>query len=698
MSRPTISETLTKIHGEAVAEFDTIQGAVKDERLQCLNDRRFYSIAGAQWEGKWGEQFKEKPKLEVNKVHLAVIRIINEYRNNRISVSFVSKTGDAGDKMTEVCAGLYRADEQDSNAEEALDNAFEEAVGGGMGAWRLVTAYEDEHDPENEAQRIRFEPIFDADSCVFFNLNAKRQDKADATRCFVLTAMAKDAYIAEYGDDLASMNKSITRTEFDWCTPNVVYIAEYYNVELKTEKHHTFKGLDGSELKVIDAELTDEYAEELAATGHKLEKTKRVKSRRVHKYIMNGARILEDCGYIAGQCIPVIVTYGKRWYVDNVERCMGHVRLATDAQRLANMQRSKLAEISALSTVEKPILTPQQVMGHQETWRTDNINNYAYLLLNPITDVQGQSVPTGPVGYTRVPQIPPAMAALLQITEQDMQDLLGNAQAGEEIMPNISGKAVELIQNRLDMQAFIYLSNFAKAVKRCGEVWLSMAKDVLVEEKRKLKTVGGQGEVSTVELQRPVIAEEGGELEYENDLGAANLDVAVEVGPSSSSKRAATVRALTGMIAITQDPETKQVLEAMTMMNMEGEGIGDVRDYFRQKLLRMGVLKPTQEEAKKMAEEKANTPPNAQEEYFRAEATKAQAQGVKANADTILTIARSEETKANTIKTLTDIDASEQEQALALIDRLGVQQPEAQTLPEIIPPQPAEQLTAPLGE
>jgi len=69
-------------------EFDNIQSSMRDERLQCLEDRRFYSIAGAQWEGTLGEQFDNKPKFEVNKIHLSVMRIINEYRNNRIHSRF----------------------------------------------------------------------------------------------------------------------------------------------------------------------------------------------------------------------------------------------------------------------------------------------------------------------------------------------------------------------------------------------------------------------------------------------------------------------------------------------------------------------------------------------------------------------------------------------------------------------------------
>jgi len=50
-------EKLNIIHDEAMAEFEKIQTALRDERLQCLQDRRFYSIAGAQWEGPLGVQF-----------------------------------------------------------------------------------------------------------------------------------------------------------------------------------------------------------------------------------------------------------------------------------------------------------------------------------------------------------------------------------------------------------------------------------------------------------------------------------------------------------------------------------------------------------------------------------------------------------------------------------------------------------------
>jgi hypothetical protein len=682
MARLTREERLARVHDEALREFDSIQTALRDERLQCLQDRRFYSIAGAQWEGPLGQQFENKPRFEVNKIHLAVIRIINEYRNNRITVNFVSKAGEDREDLADTCASLYRADEQDSTAEEAYDNAFEEAVGGGFGAWRLRTVYEDDEDEDDDRQRVRIEPIFDADSSVFFDLNAKRQDKADARSCYVLTAMTLDAYKEEWGDDPASCPKQIHQRAFDWLTPDVVYVAELYRVEDTTETLHFYRGLDGTERKVRDAELeADEDLEDtLAATGWREVRQKKIKTRQVHKYIMSGSKVLDDCGIIAGKCIPIIPVYGKRWFVDNVERCMGHVRLAKDPQRLKNMQLSKLGEYAAYSAIEKPIFTPEQISGHQQMWADDNIKNYPYLLVNQLTDPNGNPAAIGPQSYTKAPDIPPAMAALLQVTEQDMQDVLGNQQAGEQLQPNISGKAVELIQNKLDMQTFIYVSNMAKAIKRSGEVWLSIAKDILVEEGRKMKGVGVQGEVEQVELMRPVTGEAGA-VEYENDLSDASFDVAVDVGPSSASKKQSTVRSLTGMMAITQDQETLQVLGAMAMMNMEGEGIGEVRGYFRNKLIKMGVVKPTDEEAKELTQEAANMPPDPNAEFLKASADQASAEAVKARADTVLTINKARESEAKTMETLAGIELDQRAQLMQAAETLGQPSTMGQNLP-----------------
>jgi hypothetical protein len=666
MARIPNDQRLANLHADALRQFNDIQTALRDERLQCLQDRRFYSLCGAQWEGPLYDQYENKPKFEVNKIMLAVIRIVNEYRNNRITVDYVSKDGTENDKLAEVCDGLYRADEQASVADEAYDNAFEEAVGGGIGAWRLRTVYEDEEDPENERQRIRFEPIFDADSSVFFDLNAKRQDKSDAKYAFVVTSMTRESYKEIYNDDPTDWPKIIHQYEFDWATPDVVFVAEYYKIEEKTETIRIFQTVAGEEERYTQADFAnDDLLEEtLIAVGSREVRQKRVKRMRVRKYIMSGGKILEDAGYIAGKNIPIVVVYGKRWFVDNIERCMGAVRLAKDAQRLKNMQLSKLGEISALSSIEKPIMTPEQVAGHQVMWAEDNLRDYPYLLINPVTGPDGNTQVAGPVGYTKSAAIPPAMAALLQITEQDMQDILGNPQGADKMVSGVSGKAVEMIQTRVDMQTFIYMSNFAKGMKRCGEIWLGMAKEIYSEEKRKMKTIAPTGEVGMVELMRPTIDQETGAMVMENDLSDATFDVVAEVGPSSSSKRAATVRALTGMLQITQDPETAQVLTAMAMMNMEGEGVGDANAYFRKKLLRMGVVKPTDDEAQQLMAEMQGQPQDPNSMYLQAAAENETAKAAKARADTVETVASAELKRAQTLQTLGKVDETAQNMAL----------------------------------
>src|SRR5690606_999049 len=94
-------------------------------------------------------------------------------------------------------------------------------------------------------------------------------------------------------------------------------------------------------------------------------------------------------------------------------------------------------------------------------------------------------------------------------------------------------------------------------------------------------------------------------------------------------------------------------------------------EYFRKKLLNLGVVKPTEEEARAMAEAQANQQPDPQTQYLQAAAEQAVAEATKARADTVLTVAKADETKAKTMKTLADIDATEQRQAMEVIEKFG---------------------------
>jgi hypothetical protein len=147
------------------------------------------------------------------------------------------------------------------------------------------------------------------------------------------------------------------------------------------------------------------------------------------------------------------------------------------------------------------------------------------------------------------------------------------------------------------------------------------------------------------------------------------FDVVVDVGPSSQSRRAATVRAVTALMAISDDPTTRQVLTSVAIANMEGEGLTDVRDYFRSQLVQAGVYKPTEEEAAQMQQAAANARPDANQVLAQSLAEEATAKAAKARADTVLTVANAEKARADTarieaetLKTVATLDAGSRAQ------------------------------------
>lgn len=663
-------------------EFNTIWEACQTERRQAVADRRFYSISGAQFEDAMGQQFEETPRFECNKTHQAVIRIFNEYRNNRISVLFRPDDADSSAETAETLTGRYRADEQKCNAQEAYDNAFEESVGGGMGAYRFrVVAADDEDADEYEGNedgvelRVAIEPIFDADSSVFFNLDAKRQDKADALRCYVISSITRAEYARKYpNNDVATWPKPAISTYFDWCTPDVVYVAEVYEIEKKGTVIHVYQNSlaedpSAKELRLDDADVADtKYMDDIKAMGYTHARDEKMTRRKVHKWLMNGVEMMEDQGFIPGRCIPVIPTYGKRWFVDNIERFMGQVRLSKDMQRLLNMMISRLAEINSTTPYEVPIFTPQQMAGHATSWAEGNIKRAPYRLINAIENPDGSKVPAGALGYVKPPEVPPALAALTQVASIALDELGGGAAAQEQdVGTNISGKAVELIQKRLDMQSFIYTDNFAKAMKRGGVVWLSMQKDLTPREQHKAAVIKTDGTQDFVDMVAPGKAPDGS-LTTINDPRNGKYGVTTDVGPSFNSRRDATVRALLGLLQTiaAADPQTATVLAATAMMNMDGEGLEDLRKYFRKKLVTMGAVVPTEEEKAELAEAQAQQPPDGNNEFLLAEAEKARKLGNKAEADALAALAKARETTANTKKIEEETNSTAVQTTLAL--------------------------------
>lgn len=621
---------LRDIHAEALQRFDDASEGQLEIRAHALTCRRFISVPGAMWEGPWGDQFENSIKVEIDKLSKGVDKIVQDYRDNRIVPDFRPGDDEAVQDTADTLDGIHRADSHAFSAQQARDNAFEEAASGGFGAYRLANVYADPYDKDSDEQRIN--PgltIVDADQRVFFDPNAKLYDKSDARYAFVLTAVARKAFEKEYPDAAIDWQSPQLHFNYDWFTNDVVIKAEYYVVDERPEKLHVFKHpLGTQEQRWWDSEIEPAEIEELRSAGWQQETRKRVRCR-VRKYVMNGAQVLDDCGYIAGTCIPIVPVYGKRWFVDNVERFRGFVSKRMDAARIYNAKVSKLTEIDSLSPREKPIFAASQMPPKlQRLWAEQDHERYNYALVEPLLDpATGQIVSAGPIGKVEPPQLQPVTALLLQIAKADLEE--ESEDDAQKIVSNTSAEAMDIAATRIDAKSGIYLDNMRQSVQREGEIYLSMCGEVYFEPGRVLETMTGDDGYGTAKLHEPYVTSTGA-FGIRNDFAKGKYKVIVEVTEATATRKEKTVKSslATAQIAMAaQDVELAQASVITAVMNQEGEGMDDLRRFARRRALALGLVEPNDEEKAAMAQQAqaAAQQPDPQAQYLSAKSDEAHA-------------------------------------------------------------------------
>lgn len=628
--------------GRLLTQFDIVSSPQIAQRASSLQARRFVDIPGAQWEGEWGEQFENSIKPEVDKITKGLDKLIGDYRDNRIMVDFRAADDKASEKTAETMDGIYRADSYHFKAQQAFDNAFDEASKGGFGAWRLTTDYADPYDKDSDAQRINPGMVInDADQCVFFDPDSKLYDKSDAKFCYILTAYTVEGFRKVWGDDgLTSWPDNQWKLYYEWYAPDIVKVAEYYEVEDREEDLLVFTHrITDDEQRWWKDELESGDISNLRAQGYKMA-TRKVRRKRVHKYILSGGEVLKDCGFIAGTEIPVVPVYYKRSYTDNQERWRGYVQKRMDIQRVLNAKFGSLSEVDATTPFEVPILTPEQVQGHENAWAAGNIERHPYRLVNPVTNPDGTQTTLGPIGTLSPPQVPPVSGLLLQMALSEFGDEDQNA---DEIKANTSHEAMELAATRIDAKSGIPLDNMRQSMQRGGEIYAAMMRDVYCEPGRKVDTLSPDGSDGKATLHQPAINDNGA-YEIINDFAQGKYKVISDVTEATSTKKDKTVRAcLSGAEVATGagDQELSRAFIYTAAANMDGEGMSDLQDWIRQRMLQLGLAKPTPEEAQALAQAAQNQQPDP-----TAQALQAQAADLMASAQ--LKGAQAEKAKADT--------------------------------------------------
>lgn len=614
---PLTLKELKKLHDDAY-------NANVDTREKAANDLVFYYLT--QWDDNILDASQLAYRGEFNILKKAGREILAGLAANPIQVDFEASPG-TNEDSADVLDGIYREEDVKNDSIEAYNNADAETVVCGMGAWELYTEYVNMRGEDNR-QKIKRRPIFEANNTAFPDPNAKLMDRSDGKYWSLITAYTEEAYKTfvseltgedEEDVDLNSFDMPNQSLTFPWIVKgktNTIYVGTIYHKSKITDKLLTFSDPFGQTKSMLETDL-EPVMDELLDLGFEIVSEKEITRWQIRKYIFSGKEILNgemgeederEGEIIPGEYIPIVPEYGEHAYVEGQIHYEGVTRCAKDPQRLRNFQLSYLADIVSQSPRQKPIFFQEQIAGFEDLYTTSGAeNNYAYLLQNR-TALDGTPLPVGPVGVMPEQKMPDSLIASITLTREALEDVAKSGAPQDIADPDLSGKAVLALQARIDMQSVVYQEHRKHAKRYDAMVFASMASEIY-DVPQEVAVRKKDGTRTTAKLIEQVIDKETGKLVTLKDLRESTFDVYSTIGPSYASQKE---QVLDRLEAIRErmapgDPMANAImLKSLTLL--DGVAFDDIRQYANKQLLLAGIRQPeTPEEEQFLAEQAAKT-------------------------------------------------------------------------------------------
>ena len=672
------SEQLDTFKSDICSDADVVD----EQRDKANEDMRFVNVTGGMWEGFLTHEYDvDRVKLELDLVSNYLQRFIGEWNLNRVGVDFKKDDASTQKEDSELLNGIYRADFRRFSGKIATDNAVNEAATCGVGAFKLASVFSDESDPENDDMQIEWRPIHNAYKLVFWDQAAQRIDKKDARHCTVLKEYTQSGFEGTWPDKTPSsayvpLDRSYqnrTRSNIDF-----IYVATRYEVIKKRESVFVYRNLQTSEVEVYSKRDYAAIKDDLEGDEFReFIRERKVLRQHVEKTVFSGDDILEETKRIAGKWIPIIPFYGFRAYVDGAEWYRGLVRKLKDAARLFNMQISQLAENAASVGQEVPIFDPDQMenLDIQNMWADKN--NKPYLLANSLRDQSGNIVATGPIGYNKPAQLDASTTALVGIVPSFIQGVTGGAPQ-DTIDPDASGKAINALIKRENLNTQVILDNIETAVVWSGEVYQSMAAE-LYNTERVMQTIGKDGRDGEVALSETILDKDSGRMVEINTLTGKRFRAYADAGPQYETLREQTVEDLKGMLSTLSTVQGGEqyipVLISSLLENISGVGLDPVKEFNRRLMLTQGLVKPEgPEEEAMVASMQQEKGPSAQEKLTEAAAQQQLAEARNLDSDSVQNVSSARKYDAQTVEIMAKIEQNNQKIALDAQKQLNDQQ------------------------
>ena len=638
-----------------------------EQRDKANEDMRFINVDGGMWEDFLEDYDDNRVRLEFDTVSDYINSFVGEWSLNRMGVDYKPDDDFTSDDDAELLSGIYRSDFRDFSGRIALDNAVEEMATCGFGAYAITPQFEDDEDPENDHQRVHFEPIYNAFNTVLYDTTAKRIDKKDARHAHRLYEYTKDAFEMQYPDFEPVSAYVPGGREFNNVTSkNCVYIARRYEVKKTRTKVHVYNNLANGEVEVFTDEehklIEDELREMIQQGRYSFVRERYLMRREIYSSLFNGETFIEKPRRIAGKWIPIVPVYGFRAYVDGQEWYRGLVRKLKDAARGFNVQMSQLMEDAASHGGQIPIFMREQIEAADVRSNWADKKNKAFLYVDPVLDGDGNIIASGPIGYDHPGSLDPNAAALLEIIPNYIQSITGGAPQ-DTIDPDASGKAINALIRQKNIKTQRLNANIETSLIYSGEVYQSIAAEVY-SAPRLMRTLGKDGSEGKSMLMKTIADKETGKLVIANNLKGKKFRVYPDTGPQYESERENTVENLKGVLDYLQDNQFAQkytpAVISMILQNISGVGLDPLKELARRDMLLQGLVEPETEEDQEFLEsiQQENNQPDPQTQLIESMAAKEQAEAQEKQASTAQKLADAALKEAKTQETLSDIGIS----------------------------------------
>jgi hypothetical protein len=556
----------------AHARFKLAQESEKEIRDSALEDKKFR--AGEQWPELIRQKREQdgRPCLVINKAPQFIQQITNDQRQNRPSIK-VNPVDDQADVETaKIYQGLIRHIESNSGADAARDNAFEGAVTGGFGYYRVITQYVD---PMSFDQEILVKRIANEFSAILDPF-CQEPDGSDAEWGFVFEDLPKDEYKRLYPDSKLSDDAewdAVGAQKPDWVTSDGCRIADYY---YKVYERRSICRLSTGDVvfkeecaKMVEI-LSAQSDQPVTVTGERVVEVPSVKWCK-----LNGCEVLDETDW-PGIYIPIIPVYGNELNIDGKRILEGVIRHAKDPARMYNYWASAETEAIALAPRTPWIMAEGQDEGHAAEWATANTRNHSVLKYKPIS-VGGQ-----PVGPPQRNAFEPAVQAITQarmLASDDYKATTGLFDAARGAQSNeTSGRAILARANQAQTGNFHFTDNLTRAIRYEGRILLDLIPKVY-DAARAVRILGEDGEPEIIRINE-VFERKGEKVRY--DLGVGKYDVTVSVGPSYASKRQ---EAASSMLELSKvSPQVMGAAADLVVKNMDWPGAHEIAERLKKTL------------------------------------------------------------------------------------------------------------------